>query len=125
MTALWALISGNPAGFYDETGVDGVAAFVFSQQRFFVPVVLAGLGAHVVFVCVRRFHPLAYALAFYCIGAVVYFTTAVPQLAAFALDPPVVRTLAFDALLWWGPAAALSGLVFWLIAAWPLRRRQP
>ncbi|MBL8660135.1 MAG: hypothetical protein JNM75_10320 [Rhodospirillales bacterium] len=123
MTALWALLSGDPAGFLDDIGGGGVVAFVLSEQRFFAPVVLAGLGAHVVFFCLRCFHPLAYAFAFYCIGAVVYFTTSVPQLAAFALDPPVVRTLAFDALLWWGPAAALSGVVFWVIAARPWRRR--
>lgn len=122
MVGLWALLSGDPGRFVGELGGGGVGAFVLSQQRFFAPVMLAGLGAHVVLVCVHRFHPLVYALAFYCIGAVVYMTMAVPQIAAFTLDPPVVRTLLLDAFAWWGPAAMLSGLVFWTVAARPLRR---
>lgn len=122
MTGLWALLSGNPADYFQELGVDSVGGFVLSQQRFFLPVVVAGLGAHIVLICLHRFHPLVYVLAFYTIGTVVYMTTTVPQLAAFSLDPPVARTLAADAFLWWGPAAALSGLVFWSIASRPLRR---
>lgn len=122
MVGLWAVLSGNPMRFFGEIGASGVSDFVISQQRFFVPVVLAGLGAHVVLFCLHRFHPLLYMLAFYCIGTVVYMTTAVPQLAAFSLDPPVVRTLALDALVWWGPAAAVSGLVFWVIAGRPRQR---
>ena len=121
LIGLWALLSGDPGYFFRELTAGGVVAFVISQQRFFLPAVLAGTGAHVILVCLHSFHPLVYAIAFYCIGAVVYMTMAVPQLAAFSLEPPVVRTLAFDALLWWGPAAAFSGLVFWAIAARPLR----
>lgn len=122
--ALWAALSGSPGRFLAETGTSGLAGFVLSQQRFFLPVVLAGLAAHAVLVCLHRCHPLLYGLSFYCIGAVVYAVSALPQLAAFTLSPPVVRTLAFDALVWWGPLAGLSGLVFWLVAGRPSRRRQ-
>lgn len=125
MAVLWAALSGGPSRLFAETGVGGLAAFVLSQQWFFLPVVLAGLAAHAVLVCLHRCHPLFYGLAFYCIGTVVYTVSAVPQLAAFTLDPPVVRTLAFDALLWWGPVAGLGGLVFWLVAGRPWRQRRP
>lgn len=122
-TALWAALSGAPSRFLAELGLAGLAGFVLSQQWFFVPVVIAGLAAHAVLVCLHRHQPLLYALAFYCIGAVVYAVGAVPQLAAFALDPPVIRTLAFDALAWWGPMAGLGGLVFWFVAGRGPRRR--
>lgn len=119
----WALLSGNPLGFLTQMGAGGLVAFVASEQRFFAPVVAAGIGAHIVLYCLRRYHPLLYAGAFYLIGAIVYTVTAVPQLAAFTFDAPVIRTLLADALLWWAPLAALSGLVFRLIAARPRRRR--
>lgn len=124
MVCLWAVLSGTPQRFFADLGVGGVARFVLAEQRFFVPVVLAGLAAHAVLVCLHRSRPLLYGLAFYCIGAVVYAVGALPQLAAFALEPPVVRTLAFDALLWWGPMAGLGGLVFWAVAGRPRRRRR-
>jgi hypothetical protein len=125
MVAIWAGLSGDPLHFLAETGADGMAAFVLSQQRFFLPVALAGLGAHGVLLRSRRQHPLVYVFSFYCIGAVVYLITAGPQLVAFRLDPPVLATLAGDALLWSAPAAALSGLIFWLISIVPRRRARP
>lgn len=125
MVCLWAALSGAPARFLVDLGAGGLVGFVLAEQRFFLPVVLAGLAAHVVLACLHRSSPLLYVLAFYCIGAVVYAVGALPQLAAFTLDPPVVRTLAVDALLWWGPMAGLGGLVFWLVAGrsrrWPRR----
>jgi hypothetical protein len=123
MAALWAVLSGGPSRFFAELGVAGLAGFVLSQQWFFLPVVIAGLAAHAILVCLHRHQPLLYALAFYCIGAVVYAVGAIPQLAVFALDPPVIRTLAIDALVWWGPMAGLGGLVFWLVAGRPRRGR--
>lgn len=122
MALAWALLSRNPLGFFEQIGASGLAAFVAGQQRFFAPVVAAGVGAHIVFCCRRRCHPLLYAGAFYLIGVVVYAVTAVPQMAAFTLDAPVVRTLLGDALLWWAPLAGLSGLVFRLIARQAPRR---
>lgn len=124
MVCLWAALSGSPQRFFADLGAGGLARFVLAEQRFFLPVVLAGLAAHAVLACLHRSHPLLYGLAFYCIGAVVYAIGALPQLAAFALEPPVVRTLAFDALLWWGPMAGLGGLVFWLVAGRPWRKRR-
>lgn len=124
MVTLWAVLSGDPPRFFAELGLAGLAGFVASQQWFFLPVVLAGLAAHAVLACLHRCHPLLYALAFYCIGVVVYAVSAVPQLSAFALEPPVVRTLAVDAFLWWGPMAGLGGLIFWLVAGRPWRRRR-
>lgn len=123
MVCLWAALSGAPMRFIAELGISGLGGFVLSQQRFFLPVVLAGLAAHAVLVCLHRCHPLLYGLAFYCIGAVVYAVGAIPQLSAFTLDAPVVRTLAIDALLWSGPMAGLGGLVFWLVAGRKDRRR--
>lgn len=124
MVALWAVLSGSPARFLAEIGAGGIAGFVASEQRFFLPVALAGLAAHAVLFSLHRTNLLLYAVAFYCIGAVVYAVGAMPQLAAFTLDAAVVRTLAFDALAWWGPMAALSGLVFWAVAGRRRRRRR-
>lgn len=124
MVALWTALSGEPLRFAGEIGAGGIASFVLSEQRFFLPVALAGLAAHAVLSSLHRTHPLLYAVAFYCIGAVVYAIGAMPQLAAFTLDAAVVRTLALDALAWRGPMAALGGLVFWLVAGRMSRRRR-
>lgn len=130
MTLAWALLSGNPRAFFADIGTSGMAGFVASQQRFFAPVVAAGLGAHAVLYRLRRVHPLLYVGVFYVIGIAVYAASAAPQMAAFTLDAAVARTLIVDAVAWWAPLAGLGGLVFWSIAGRHLhlhlrRRRRP
>lgn len=124
-TGLVAFSSGG--GFLAGPGWDGLGgdlgdawamvwSFVLAECPFFLAATAAGSPAPWVAGRVGWNGPMVTLAWFYAAGALLYGVRTALMLPPDMASPSVIWTILRNGLSWWGPFAAVAGIVFWVIA---------